>query len=454
MNRSYCLGVAALVCAGQAWADLKVKASYTNAGQTANYTVYISANRQRFEYEGGMTLIRQSDTKRLVEIDDQAKSYILTPLERPPEPVRKGGTVNVTITVVDTGETREAFGLTARHLKTTAITNAASGACEPGQEKLETDGWYINVPYPETASGDTQPVTCKDEVHVESTGPKPGYPIAYVSTVSRGKADPSTMSMNVTDLSTADLPAALFDPPPDYTERKTMGAILAARPKLDGAVRVGVVPFNDASGRQLDVSPFHTRLAGMLTGNALQGVPIGAPTEADAAHCDFILQTEVAAITKSAVGQVATHVVKVGSLLGRGGRGGGANSGTQQDGTMATLNFRLVRVGSSEEALASSAAGKNGSALNIRTAIQIAMMVSPMGMMMHTMGGQGFMMIASHFMSGAGPGMGGGGGDPALSILFSLLQQPSSAAGSPELAAVSAALDNEAAAVKTKLQNR
>jgi hypothetical protein len=343
--------------------------------------------------------------------------------------------------------------MTAKHLKTTAITTAGSGTCEPGQEKLETDGWYVDVPYPEAASADTQPVTCKDEVHVETSGPKPGYPVAYVSTATRGKADPNTMSMNVTELSTDTLPSSFFDPPADYVERKNAGALMAARPKLDGVVRVGVVPINDASGHQLDLAPFHTRLAGLLTGNALQGVPLGAPTEADAAHCDFILQTDVATITKSAVGQVTGHVVRVGSLLSRAGRGGGAGGGAPaQDGTAATLNFRLMRIGTSEEALASSAAGRNGSALNIRTAIQIAMMVSPMGMMMHSLGGQGFMTLASHFMSGSG--VSAGGGDPALNILFSLLQQPSSAgAASPEMAAVSAALENEAQAVKTKLQS-
>jgi hypothetical protein len=261
------------------------------------------------------------------------------------------------------------------------------------------------------------------------------------------------MSMNVTELSTDTLSSLLFDPPADYVERKNASALMAARPKLDGIVRVGVVPINDASGRQLDLAPFHTRLAGLLTGNALQGVPLSAPTEADAAHCDFILQTDLATITKSAVGQVTGHVVRVGSLLSRAGRGGGAGGGTPaQDGTAATLNFRLLRIGTSEEALASSAAGRNGSALNIRTAIQIGMMVSPMGMMMHSLGGQGFMTLASHFMSGSG--VSAGGGDPALNILFSLLQQPSSAgAASPEMAAVSAALENEAQAVKTKLQS-
>jgi hypothetical protein len=50
----------------------------------------------------------------------------------------------------------------------------------------------------------------------------------------------------------------------------------------------------------------------------------------------------------------------------------GAANAPAQDGTEATLRFTVTRLGQDRPALASSVTGKNGSGLNLKTALQLA----------------------------------------------------------------------------------
>lgn len=446
MKWSYLFG-AATVCLSTsvAWSDVTVKATYKSGGEVTTSTVYLSKERQRFEYSGGVKLIRQGDQRRIIEIDDEAKSWVAAPLDVPRNlALRKGGVVSVTTTVVDTGETKPVFGFTARHLKITTVTASGPGTCQPRQETVDTDGWYVDIEYPDVSAGDPPASGCSDEIKSQTVGStKPGYPVSFTSKSVRGNQEVATFSMEVTELSLAPIPPALFEPPAGYTERKTVAAMAAARPKPAGVLRIGVLPLADRTERQLALTSTDARLSQLLTSNELQGVMLASAADAQASHCDYILETEVSAITKSAVGQVTGKVLKVGGLLSRGG-----SKPPAQDGTGATLNFKLTRVGQTEPVLASSAVGKNGSALNLSTAIQLAQMasyVTPMGMMMRSYGAFG--MFGTQM---------GGGGLGGLNMGLSLLrgfEQHSSAPASPEAAAVSSALDGEAQAVAAKLKS-
>lgn len=426
------------------WSDVTVKATYKTGGETTTSTTYLSKDRQRFEYGGGIKVIRQADKQRMIEIDDEAKSWVAMPMEPPKDsPARKGGIVTVTTTVVDTGETKPVLGFAARHLKITTVTAAGPGTCQPRQETLETDGWYVDIEYPDVSAADPAVGGCTDEIKYQAIGGiKPGYPVSFTSKAVRDKGEAATFSMEVSELSTAPIAPALFEPPAGYAERKTVAAMAAARPKPVGVLRVGVLPLADRTERQLALASLDARLSQLLTTNALQGVMVASAADAQAAHCDYILQTQVSAITKSAVGQVTGKVLKVGGLLSRGG-----SKPPAQDGTGATLDFQLTQVGQAQPVLASSAAGKNGSALNLSTAIQLAQIasyVTPMGMMMRSYGAFG--MFGSQM---------GGGGLGGLNMGLSMLrgfEQHSTVPASPETAAVSAALEGEAQAVAAKLK--
>ena len=211
-------------------------------------------------------------------------------------------------------------------------------------------------------------------------------------------------------------------------------------------VRVGVVAVSDSTGQQLAVGMLNARLAAMLTGPGVQGVPLASAAEADAAHCDFVLNTEVAAVTRSAVGQVAGRVLKFGGMLSR-----GAAKAPAQDGTEATFHFTVARSGQSEPAVSSSATGRNGSALNFRTALQLASFASPMGLMMHSFGGGSFGIFAAQWMRGSGLGA----PDPALAMMLRGIEQtsrPTAEPASSEMSAVAAALESEGHAVMSRVK--
>jgi hypothetical protein len=59
-----------------------------------------------------------------------------------------------TVTVVDTGERREMFGFTARHIKTMTVSDASPLACDQTRLRQETDGWYIDLLYGTECSSD------------------------------------------------------------------------------------------------------------------------------------------------------------------------------------------------------------------------------------------------------------------------------------------------------------
>lgn len=447
MRRCYLLAAAAVwFGTTPAWGDVTAKSIYKTGNETATSTVYLSKDRQRFEYDGGVKLIRQADKQRMIEIDDQAKSWVAAPIEKPQDsPGRKGGVVTVTTTIVDTGETKPVLGFTARHFKSTTVTAAGPGTCQPRQEKVETDGWYVDVEYPDVPAADPPPTGCTDEYRYQTVGgAKPGYPVSLTSKATRGNGETTTFSMEVTEFSVAPIPPALFEPPADYAERKTVAALAAARPKPNGVARIGVLPLGNRTEYQLTLTSLEVRLAQLLTNNQLQGVVLASPAEADTSHCDYVLETQVSAITKSAVGQVTGRVLKVGGMLSRSG-----SKPPAQDGTGATLSFRLTRPGQAEPVLTSSVIGKNGSALNLSTAIQLAQLASfatPLGMMMRSYGGFG--MFASQLMGGGGLGSPNAG----LAMMLHMEQSSSKAPASPEAAAVAAALDSESHSVAAKLK--
>ena len=142
--------------------------------------------------------------------------------------------MSIEITTNDTGERKQIFGYTARHVVTTEKRTPLEGAVSPPQEQI-TDGWYIDL--------DTS-ISCDP----------PGRPGAFAMLGGgrNGKIDYPTLkfagqretgfalsttrrdtlflpdgsrregarvfTMQVTDLSTAPLPIDLFDIPPGFRQ--------------------------------------------------------------------------------------------------------------------------------------------------------------------------------------------------------------------------------------------
>jgi len=253
-------------------ADVKIRQRMSMGTGGATETVlYIKGQRMRNEMgSGGMglTTILQCDLKRTLTINERTKTYMVSSTDRPntamgagdgggmtPRPQNeqtppRGGIVNITNTITDTGERKEMFGFTARHIKTSMVKKASPEACDKDQ-KIETDGWYIDFQYAFECPGQTQKIQtppvqsqpgCKDDVRTRTIGSaKLGFPLLVTTTIYQPDGRTSTMTQEVLELSRETLSASLFDVPEGYALAKDMqelygmGSIASATPNRPSA---------------------------------------------------------------------------------------------------------------------------------------------------------------------------------------------------------------------------
>ena len=250
--------------------DLKVR---TKSGDNdRGSTMYFKGTRQRMEHEGGAMLF-QCDLKRMVQVNDQAKTYLImpfdadnmmgmmadaTPTQSQPTQTRRGGVVTQTYTITDTQERKQMFGYTARRIKTSMVSESSPDACSPDKSRMETDGWYIDLPFNYSCSSDrpaaprrTQRVRpeCEDEHRFKQIGTgKLGFPVLVTTTFYDNNGRPTTSTMEVVELSRATLDPALFEVPAGYKEAKNMQEYVTAMASAnDGGQNMsGNQPSNDA----------------------------------------------------------------------------------------------------------------------------------------------------------------------------------------------------------------
>lgn len=225
-----------------AFADVKIKSKQTVSGQSIENTTYIKGKRQRTESMGGMMIsLTQCDLRRGVQLNSQTKTYIISPFEtadsnapttvsanKKDNVVRAGGNVTTTISTKDTGERKQMFGFTAKHLIITMETVSSPDACNKSNTKMVTDGWYIDAEfvldcdqYSQYRNYTNQKYGgCQDKYNVKQIGTaKRGYPLYEKMTMfdDNGKESFSTVN-EVVELSKSTLNASLFEVPEDYRE--------------------------------------------------------------------------------------------------------------------------------------------------------------------------------------------------------------------------------------------
>jgi len=146
--------------------NYKIKQTTSMQGHEMSSTVFVKGSRKRTESGGMMGMgadvatIEQCDLKRTVQVNDKKKLYYIqpdatgetassntnaTPSSSVTKPT-KGGTVTVTSNIIDTGERKQMFGLTARHIKTSMSMKSSPDACSKMDMSMETDGWYVDLP--------------------------------------------------------------------------------------------------------------------------------------------------------------------------------------------------------------------------------------------------------------------------------------------------------------------
>jgi hypothetical protein len=237
--------VCLLTISGIANADTKVKTRQTSGGQTYENATYIKGKRQRTETNNGqMIMLQQCDLRRNIQIMPQAQAYVVHPYDQPatsnapnnaattsqPNAVKKGGVVTSTVTTKDTGERKQMFGYTARHIITTMVMDSSPDACSPVKNKMQIDGWYIDAAFalecdssqaytnyrPQASGG------CQDRYETKQIGMvKKGFPVWEKMTMFGPDGAESFATVNeVVEFSQATLEASLFDVPAGYREVK------------------------------------------------------------------------------------------------------------------------------------------------------------------------------------------------------------------------------------------
>jgi len=449
----------------------KVASRYVADGVETLTTVYAGGKRQRVDLPGGTSIITQCDLSRVVQVSDRAKAYAIVPFDAPApavaagSPPKPGASVLVRTTGTDTGERREMFGQQARHLKLVTTTEPSPQACDKKRGRVETDGWFADIPGLQECSGAKAlraPIdsggTCRDPRVEEHAGMAiAGFPLAYtvVAFDAAGK-EVSKLVVEVTALTHEDLSGPLFEPPSAFAALPDADALTAAArrveleelgttPKLAGMIRIGVAPPGDRSGKAVAADSMRSRLLEDFNSRPFEAIPLAAGTaeeqhaEARKKECDYLVRAELGSLTTSTPG-------KMGGLVRR-ASGGGTPTEIHEAGVALEL-IPLSATAARPKKLNASA--KTG-AFTWRRAVGLARFAGKI-----YFGMTGGMMTTLMSSSGAGGGGPLGGGDPTVNAIMSLLGPGTGGDGSEDLATpaavVAAAFQKAAADVMKEIQ--
>ncbi len=243
---SCAVAVLVLGSAVTASADLKAKKKMVgDAGGGFEMTEYVKGKRTRTEIStGGYTMVtlQQCDIGRVVQISETTKKYFvmqsveLTSNGAAPGTAgasKRGGVVNMTTTVTDTGERKQIQGMTARHIKSTVVQEPGPGACDQSKVHMEIDGWYVDLDGFGDGCGAAGMASsfggaaggCRDEIRTKVVGTaKLGYPVMLTIELD-DPATPAT-AFELVEASAATLDASLFEIPSGYTQVNSFAELM------------------------------------------------------------------------------------------------------------------------------------------------------------------------------------------------------------------------------------
>ncbi len=243
---------------------LKITVRNTMLGQSSETTQYFQSDRRRSEYRARngfqawpgrriiqvygppLAMIWRCDLAQISELNLDDREYHSSPLPKwptreelqaraakSPQPAQpKKPNLLVEISTVDTGERKELFGYTARHVITTRKYIPLEGAVSEPSESV-TDGWYIDLDTrlscePNLKGAGYALLTgsvngaARDIPTIKATGkPETGFPVE-LKTIDHStfslpdgtrKENTSTFETQVTELSSAPLDPSLFEIP-------------------------------------------------------------------------------------------------------------------------------------------------------------------------------------------------------------------------------------------------
>lgn len=372
-------------------ADLKYETVSRNGGQESRQTTYMSANRFRMDMGPDTYTVFDCEKQQTLMINRKDKSCMRMPAGQmdammsgapmgrpgPPPKPRKGGIVIERHEVADTGERKQIFGLTARHIIVTLRHDAGPDTCNPGKRTMKRDLWLVDLSFPFRCERFTPPPArtppqarmpgeraerpeCEDEIRASMKGDPPleqGFVIREISTEIDEQGEREVNNMEIVSLSSAPLDASVFESPYECVEFSVEAMMGRAgrtpsraprtepvpdtqeRSRREGVLLVGVVPFKDATGKSLDLEALRQALVSELDQPAwveaislLATEPTEVLNEAREKHCAYVVHTNLLESKVSAAS-------KIGGLLGR-----ATGVGSGQSKISVKLEYQLVKV--------------------------------------------------------------------------------------------------------------
>lgn len=273
------LSLNSVIFPGPAVNGVKIVTRQVTGGFTDMRTEYLTPDRLRNEWQTHAgewsgppmaSIIQRGERDRVFVMDLQAHEYIT--YETDPRGVSlsgqsramadSGGTLQIWMDSVDTGERKTIFGRIARHIITHEHRVASQGACSTGSE-TDTDGWYLDssvVPEwsqpKKNAYGvvvasvvSAEPAnSCldkMDKIEVHRSGVELGFPVKVTATVRSHVAGrngaprllASTWGSEILELKQGPLDPSLFEVPSDFHKvdsLKSWMPALAPRRQLSG----------------------------------------------------------------------------------------------------------------------------------------------------------------------------------------------------------------------------
>jgi hypothetical protein len=368
-----------------------------------------------------MINITQCDLKRTLNISDMTRKYTITPMNgvdttetsngAPSSSagsgrVTRGGVITYVRNVTDTGERKQMFGFTARHVKTRTSMEPSADACEKGSMNIETDGWYIDLDVdfecltnqaPQQRPTGMRPTGCQDRIVFRNTGAgRLGYALQETTRfLNKDGTVQSEITREVVSLSREPLAPALFDIPAGYqlassqqelfdpmammkaieqangTDESTYqvtkpydpskpppippsNAVMGA--KQPGMIRIGVVRIGNKTTQSVDAGTLRSTLIAAITEAGVEAIPLtetapdAAQAEAKQKDCDYVLFTDVSGLKQSAAN-------KIGGFMGRAAGVGGA-----ADRFESKLDYTLTPVAGGTPTQANASAKEDGGA--------------------------------------------------------------------------------------------
>jgi len=254
-----------MVFPGPAVNGVKIVTRQVTGGFVDMRTEYLTPDRMRNEWQthAGQwsgppmaSIIQRGEHDRVYVMDLQAHEYVTYETDAKgvlvsaqAKPVAEsGGTLQIWMDSVDTGERRNYFGHVARHIITRERRIASPGACSRGSE-TETDGWYLDssavpdwsqpkknaygVVVASVVSAEPAASNCLDKVDkidIHRSGVEPGFPVKISTTVRSqvpGRSGAprllaSTWGSEILELKQGPLDPSLFQVPGDFHQVESL----------------------------------------------------------------------------------------------------------------------------------------------------------------------------------------------------------------------------------------